>query len=72
MLSDRSRLLIEVWDTVPPTLGAPVTRVIQSRTRSPGRGLEIIETPGRGLGLGIRYPAGLRASLKVWAILKIA
>jgi anti-sigma regulatory factor (Ser/Thr protein kinase) len=42
LLSDGSRLMIEVWDTVPTALGAPVARHPEPEEES-GRGLEIIE-----------------------------
>jgi hypothetical protein len=42
LLSDGSRLMIEVWDTVPTALGAPVARHPEPNEES-GRGLEIIE-----------------------------
>jgi hypothetical protein len=42
LLSDGSRLRIEVWDTVPTALGAPVARHPEPEEES-GRGLEIIE-----------------------------
>jgi anti-sigma regulatory factor (Ser/Thr protein kinase) len=40
--SDRSRLMIEVWDTLPSTLGAPAMRHPDPDEES-GRGLELIE-----------------------------
>jgi anti-sigma regulatory factor (Ser/Thr protein kinase) len=40
--SDRSRLMIEVWDTLPATLGAPAMRHPDEDEES-GRGLELIE-----------------------------
>jgi hypothetical protein len=67
LLSDRVRLLIEVWDTVPPTLGAPVPRHPEPDEES-GRGLEIIET--LAVDWGWETVLGW-AGKKVWAILKI-
>jgi anti-sigma regulatory factor (Ser/Thr protein kinase) len=40
--SDRSRLMIEVWDTLPSTLGAPSMRH-PGQDEESGRGLELIE-----------------------------
>jgi anti-sigma regulatory factor (Ser/Thr protein kinase) len=40
--SDRARLMIEVWDTLPSTLGAPTMRHPDQDEES-GRGLELIE-----------------------------
>jgi anti-sigma regulatory factor (Ser/Thr protein kinase) len=40
--SDRSRLMIEVWDTLPSALGAPAMRHPDQDEES-GRGLELIE-----------------------------
>jgi anti-sigma regulatory factor (Ser/Thr protein kinase) len=40
--SDRARLMIEVWDTLPATLGAPAMRHPGEEEES-GRGLELIE-----------------------------
>jgi anti-sigma regulatory factor (Ser/Thr protein kinase) len=43
LLSDRARLLIEVWDTVPDALGAPVPQETDEYDES-GRGLSIVES----------------------------
>lgn len=68
LFSDRSRLLIEVWDTLPTALGAPVTRHPDPDEES-GRGLEIIETLAEDWGWEtVRGWAGK----KVWAVLKVA
>jgi hypothetical protein len=66
LLSDRARLLIEVWDTVPATLGAPVARHPQPEEES-GRGLEIIETLAEDWGWE-SVPGW--PGKKVWALLK--
>lgn len=42
LLSDRIKLRIEVWDSIPPVLGAPAVRHAESGDES-GRGLEIVE-----------------------------
>ena len=68
MLSDRSRLLIEVWDTLPTALGAPVTRHPEPDEES-GRGLEIIETLAEDWGWET-VPGW--AGKRVWALLKAA
>jgi hypothetical protein len=67
MLSDRIRLLIEVWDTVPAALGAPMARHPEWDEES-GRGLEIIETLAEEWGWET-VPGW--AGKKVWAILKV-
>ncbi len=68
LLSDRARLLIEVWDTVPATLGAPVARHPEPDEES-GRGLEIIELLTEDWGWET-VPGW--SGKKVWAILKAA
>lgn len=68
LLSDRSRLLIEVWDTVPATLGAPVARHPEADEES-GRGLEIIENLAEDWGW--ETVPGWNGK-KVWAVLKAA
>jgi anti-sigma regulatory factor (Ser/Thr protein kinase) len=67
LLSDRAQLLIEVWDTVPAVLGAPVARHPEADEES-GRGLEIIETLAEEWGWET-VPGW--AGKKVWAILKV-
>ncbi len=67
LLSDRSRLLIEVWDTLPATLGAPVSRHPELDEES-GRGLEIIESLAEDWGWET-VPGW--SGKKVWAILKV-
>jgi anti-sigma regulatory factor (Ser/Thr protein kinase) len=68
LLSDRARLLIEVWDTVPAILGAPVARHPEPDEES-GRGLEIIETLADEWGWET-VPGW--AGKKVWAVLKVS
>ncbi len=67
LLSDRAQLVIEVWDTVPATFGAPVARHPEPDEES-GRGLEIIETLAEEWGWE-SVPGW--AGKKVWAILKV-
>lgn len=43
LLSDRKRVLIEVWDNLPELLGTPVTRHARPDDES-GRGLDIVST----------------------------
>jgi hypothetical protein len=43
MLSDRWRVLIEVWDLVPPLLEAPVTKHPSTEDES-GRGLLLVDS----------------------------
>ena len=67
LLSDGSRLMIEVWDTVPTALGAPVTRHPEPEEES-GRGLEIIEMLTEDWGWET-VPGW--SGKKVWATLKV-
>lgn len=67
LLCDRAHLLIEVWDTLPAALGAPVTRHPDPDEES-GRGLEIIETLAAEWGW--ETVSGW-AGKKVWALLKV-
>jgi anti-sigma regulatory factor (Ser/Thr protein kinase) len=67
LLCDHVRLMIEVWDTLPPVFGAPVARHPQPDEES-GRGLEIIETLAEEWGWET-VPGW--AGKKVWAILKV-
>lgn len=66
LLSDGSRLMIEVWDTVPTALGAPMTRHPEPDEES-GRGLEIIEMLAEDWGWET-VPGW--SGKKVWAVLK--
>ena len=68
LLCDRAHLLIEVWDTLPAALGAPVTRHPDPDEES-GRGLEIIETLAAEWGW--ETVSGW-AGKKVWALLKVS
>ena len=67
LLSDQSRLLIEVWDTLPAVFGAPVARHPDPDEES-GRGLEIIENLAEDWGWET-VPGW--SGKKVWAILKV-
>lgn len=49
LLSDSARLLIEVWDSVPEALGAPVARQADENDES-GRGLMIVESASERWG----------------------
>ncbi len=66
LLSDGSRLVIEVWDSLPAVFGAPVARHPEPDEES-GRGLEIIETLAEDWGW--ETVEGW-AGKKVWAVLK--
>lgn len=68
LLSDGLRLLIEVWDTVPAVMGAPVARHPEPDEES-GRGLEIIETLSEEWGWETVPGWGGK---KVWAVLKVS
>jgi hypothetical protein len=67
LLFDHERLMIEVWDTLPASLGAPVARHPDPDEES-GRGLEIIEMLAEDWGWET-VPGW--AGKKVWAILKV-
>ncbi|MGH3278810.1 MAG: ATP-binding protein [Trebonia sp.] len=68
LLCDGARLMIEVWDTLPAALGAPVERHPDPDEES-GRGLEIIETMAEDWGWETAH--GWNGK-KVWAVLKVA
>ncbi len=42
LLSDKDKIMLEVWDNLPQTLGAPVTRHADEDDES-GRGLDMVE-----------------------------
>jgi hypothetical protein len=65
LLSDRSRVMVEVWDNLPPALGAPVVRHPGPEGES-GRGLEMIETLSEEWGW--EHVPGWRGK-RVWAVL---
>jgi anti-sigma regulatory factor (Ser/Thr protein kinase) len=67
LLFDHERLMLEVWDTLPASLGAPVARHPDPDEES-GRGLEIIEMLAEDWGWET-VPGW--AGKKVWAILKV-
>jgi anti-sigma regulatory factor (Ser/Thr protein kinase) len=68
LLCDRVRLMIEVWDTLNPALGSPVTKHPNPDEES-GRGLEIIETLAEDWGWDT-VPGW--TGKKVWALLKVS
>jgi hypothetical protein len=43
LLSDHSRLMVEVWDNLPESLGAPAMRHADPQDES-GRGLDMVDT----------------------------
>ena len=63
LLSDRTRLRLEVWDTVPVGLGVPVQRRAGATDES-GRGLELLDALSAVWGW---EPVPGRAAKKVWA-----
>lgn len=65
LLSDRSRVMVEVWDNLPPALGTPVVRHPGPEGES-GRGLEMIETLSEDWGW--EHVPGWRGK-RVWAVL---
>jgi anti-sigma regulatory factor (Ser/Thr protein kinase) len=65
LLSDRARLMIEVWDNLPQVLGAPVVRHPEPDSES-GRGLEMVDTLTEDWGW--ESVPGWRGK-RVWALL---
>ncbi|HUN37507.1 MAG TPA: ATP-binding protein [Trebonia sp.] len=63
LLSDRQRLRLEIWDTVPTELGVPVRRKAEATDES-GRGLELIDMLSATWGWEL---AGGGAVKRVWA-----
>jgi hypothetical protein len=66
LLSDRKRLRIELWDTIPEEVGVPVQRQAQETDES-GRGLELLGLLSASWGW---EPVPGRATKKVWAELR--
>jgi hypothetical protein len=67
LLSDRSRLMIEIWDTLPVLLGAPVVRHPDTDEES-GRGLEMIDALAEDWGW--EAVPGWKGK-RVWAVLSV-
>jgi len=65
LLSDQSRLMIEVWDNLPQVLGAPVVRHPEPDEES-GRGLEMVSALSEDWGW--ESVPGWRGK-RVWALL---
>jgi hypothetical protein len=65
LLSDRSRLMVEVWDNLPQVLGAPVVRHPEPDEES-GRGLEMVSALSEDWGW--ESVPGWRGK-RVWALL---
>jgi hypothetical protein len=63
LLSDRKRLRIELWDTIPEEDGVPVRRQAQPADES-GRGLELLDLLSATWGW---EPVPGRAAKKIWA-----
>lgn len=63
LLSDRKRLRLEVWDTVPERMGVPVQRQARTTDES-GRGLELLDLLSVTWGW---EPASGPAAKRVWA-----
>jgi anti-sigma regulatory factor (Ser/Thr protein kinase) len=68
LLSDRSRLLIEVWDTLPTAFGAPVVRHPEPDEES-GRGLEMIDALAEDWGWEV--VPGWNGK-RIWAVLPLS
>jgi len=67
LLSDRFRLMIEIWDTLPAVLGAPVVRHPDPDEES-GRGLEMIDALAEDWGW--EAVPGWKGK-RVWAVLSV-
>jgi hypothetical protein len=67
LMSDRARLVVEVWDTLPEMLGAPIVRHPDWDDES-GRGLEMLESLSEDWGW--ESVPGWHGK-RVWAILKV-
>jgi len=65
LLSDRARVLVEVWDTIPLEHGVPVLRHAAGDDES-GRGLDMVEAVSHDWGWD--HPPAHRAK-RVWALL---
>ena len=65
LLSDRSRLMVEVWDNLPDAFGAPVLRHPAPDEES-GRGLEMVDALSEDWGWE-NVPGG--GGKRVWAML---
>jgi hypothetical protein len=63
LLSDRERLRLEVWDTIPEEMGVPVQRQAQATDES-GRGLELLDLLSATWGW---EPVQGRPAKRVWA-----
>jgi hypothetical protein len=63
LLSDRTRLRLEIWDTIPDEIGVPVQRHAATTDES-GRGLELLDALSARWGW---EPVPGRAAKKVWA-----
>lgn len=68
LLSDRSRVLIEVWDNLPKAFGTPTIRHAAWDDES-GRGLEMIETLSADWGW---EPVPDQNGKRVWAVLQVS
>ena len=67
LLSDRSRLIVEVWDNLPEMLGAPAMRHAELAEES-GRGLEMVDSLSEDWGWeSVPGWTGKR----VWALLSV-
>jgi hypothetical protein len=67
LLSDRQKVMLEVWDNLPEALGAPVTRHADDEDES-GRGLEMVEMLSEDWGW---ENAKDWSGKRVWALLSV-
>jgi hypothetical protein len=67
LLSDRQKVMLEVWDNLPEALGAPVTRHADDDDES-GRGLEMVEMMSEDWGW---ENAKGWSGKRVWALLSV-
>lgn len=66
LVSDRTRLRVEVWDNLPASYGVPVPRIAAPNEES-GRGLELVEA--LSLDWGWERLPGHAGIKRVWAFL---
>ncbi len=65
LLTDRTRLRLEVWDNLAPELGVPLKRQAVA-TDENGRGLELVGALSQGWGWDVAPGSDVK---RVWAVL---
>jgi hypothetical protein len=67
LLSDRNKVMLEVWDNLPPVLGAPVMKHAEDDDES-GRGLDMVEMLSEDWGW---EKAKEWSGKRVWALVSV-